>query len=388
MRGASRAGRAEGADRRRTRGRLAAGVLVLVGAGFVAGCASTAREATSTGASEVTTTTTLALATSTTVAAVASLPPSTVVPSTVAAPPPSTVVESTTASLPVTGPTDVPPTTVVESTTASLPVTGSTDAPPTTAEATTTTAGLPYTGPTEAPPTTDHLSAAKWAQQAATDKGFIQVTLPGRMEAEHTALVTARIYPPGAPAESAPPGTSLTPRQIPIAPFMAVVLEGDGITVTPDDSHDLVHARRRLLLIGDQHTDWQWRITPHRTSVSPLSTETDHLYFHVYFFENAADTIGVEVTPPQERSLTVAVNPGHSLLHGLGAFWGWLGVTGVVAIGMVWGFFKKVLPWWRRRRAPSPAAEPEPAASGAPGHAPRPATARRPHKKPRQRSPH
>lgn len=125
-----------------------------------------------------------------------------------------------------------------------------------------------------------------------------------------------------------------TVTKIPISTVMSIVLDGDHFKITAEQGdNSKIGEQQRLDMIRTQQEEWDWNVTPERTGFAPLNdAEKLHLFFHIWFFKDSQDTIGVEVTPPRERDLAVEINAGHSLKQSVTNAWN---IAGVVGFGLI-----------------------------------------------------
>ena len=140
--------------------------------------------------------------------------------------------------------------------------------------------------------TLDPLTAERIAEQDATQPGFFQITLPAKsISAAKKYQVAATVFPPNAPSETSVSGVTLPALPTNISTTMAVVLEATDAKVTSDLGNTMDAAKQTLLLIGNEHTTWQWTVVPNEPTL-PQTSYTLHLIFHEYFFVHPDDAAG------------------------------------------------------------------------------------------------
>jgi hypothetical protein len=193
------------------------------------------------------------------------------------------------------------------------------------------------TGTIAPTPTTtlDPLTAERIAEQDATEPGFFQITLPAKsISAAKKYQVDATVFPQNAPTGPAVSGVTLPALPTQISTTMAVVLEATDATVTSDIGNTIDAAKQTLLLIGNEHTTWQWTIVPNEPTL-PQTSYTLHLIFHEYFFVHPDDAQGVEETPAPARDLSVTINSQDVVKHGISNLWKFIIALSGVVVALV-----------------------------------------------------
>jgi hypothetical protein len=194
--------------------------------------------------------------------------------------------------------------------------------------------GPPTTAAPEPTTTLDPFTAEQIAQQRATEPGFFQIMLPATsVRAAKKYEIAASVYPANAPTSPSQTGITLPPLPTEISTTMAVVLDATDSKVTPNNDGNIDAAKQALLLIGNEHTTWQWTVEANEPPLGQTSY-TMHLTFHEYFFVHPDDAQGVEVTPSPARDVQVTINGGDVVKHGFSTLWKAIVAVATVLAGL------------------------------------------------------